>query len=102
MRAVDRKYHERLHATKACRQKKQPYAIAKSPRGWQSTLQIKRQHGSESAHLLFGKLVVRMGCQSRIVHARDLRMFLQKLCNGHGVLTLPLHADSKRSYTSNQ
>src|ERR1700683_2870482 len=90
------------HSAERFSQRKQLAALEEAARVLDAARKLDRYHAAVGAvapwvsHLRARERVLRMRAQPRIVHARDLRMALEKTRQLQCILAVPLHAQRER------
>ncbi len=102
VRGVNREHDQGFDTAETDREKENAGAIAEAARGGQAAFEIEGQHGPKIFHLLFGKRVIGMRFETRVVDASDLGMLFEKFGDFEGVLTLPFDAHAERFHPANE
>src|SRR5580700_4329936 len=97
--------NQALHTPERFGQRKQLAALEEAARLLDAARKLDRDHAPVGAlapwvsHLRARERVLRMRAQPRVMHARDLRMALEKTRQLQCILAVPLHAQRERLQT---
>lgn len=86
-------FDEALHSTEALRESEDPEIFQERAGFLESALEVERDHSTETGHLFFRQLVLRVRGEAWVDHFFDLGMFFQESRDRAAILVVAFHAE---------